>query len=460
MSNLKMLSLKKYMKEFFDYLSSLGINDPPDAFAVLHKKDFKQVFKVFENILIYISKDKKFNLSPTTPFSFSANSSLSGGDFPCQMLPCRINRVSNLVNFAGLYADTLIISDPFKRYKENYPFSNKEKFYNDFINDLTILMVYKPLIEEGIVKINNYHICSDCLCNYLHDNRGIDIKKRLEQIANKVKKIVTPKINLKLGTQKVLILKDENGLTDINVIKFKKLPRDFNKIADKVPYIFSQREIKNLKGLWGTIFDRSLDDLLYQKYSPFTAKYSYLTNRKIDTLLIQEFGAQGDFFNGNNLVDNFTESLEHPLPFLINADIKQVLEIRRRESESFNSYREAVAKVLRYKKNKLSPEDEKEILGETISPEIKKIDKIVKQHKKYGRSRLAKKAIFTLASIGIGVFGKEYLNLDIQNINSIVGVFNCGSFFEEWLKLKENPITAVDNDYYFLWKLNKKFNNC
>lgn len=48
------------------------------------------------------------------PFSFLANSSLSGAANPCFHPLCRLARAKALGRFAALYADTVLIRDPFE----------------------------------------------------------------------------------------------------------------------------------------------------------------------------------------------------------------------------------------------------------------------------------------------------------------------------------------------------------
>lgn len=51
----------------------------------------------------------------TGSFRYVANSALSGLPYPCGGMSCRSKNVSEVANFAALYADQVVLFDPFQR---------------------------------------------------------------------------------------------------------------------------------------------------------------------------------------------------------------------------------------------------------------------------------------------------------------------------------------------------------
>ena len=56
---------------------------------------------------------------PDNPFSFLSSSSLRGAANPTADLPCRLDQAQRLARFAALYADTVLIEDPFDYFESD-----------------------------------------------------------------------------------------------------------------------------------------------------------------------------------------------------------------------------------------------------------------------------------------------------------------------------------------------------
>src|SRR3989338_4001732 len=156
------------MKEFYEYLQSIGIIDPPDVTEVIQKLPIQKVIEISVKCygLTEVSTNKCLEstemsarkIIDSSIFNFSAGSSIGGGIRPCSCMDCRIENVHKLATFAALYADKVIIPNPFEHIYYNlssdFNFKNNEQwnfFVNRLIGDIVVMLNLKPLINKGLL---------------------------------------------------------------------------------------------------------------------------------------------------------------------------------------------------------------------------------------------------------------------------------------------------------------------
>jgi hypothetical protein len=97
--------------DIYTALREQGISS--DRADLLLQWSDRKLFTLFDTLLVA----QQSAIVPTdTPFNFVANDSLSGRPVPVASGGKRLQKVTQLARFAALYADTLLVRDPFEAY--------------------------------------------------------------------------------------------------------------------------------------------------------------------------------------------------------------------------------------------------------------------------------------------------------------------------------------------------------
>lgn len=439
------------MKSFFEYLEKNDLEDPSNVIKKISKLPLIEVVEILGNCY-YLVNSNRPNLITKNIFDFSANTSLSGGTYPCSCIECRIEKVHNLSVFASLYADTVLIPNFFEYfYHLNFNFENQEQelyFRNRIIGDIIVYLYFKPLIEIGIIQVNPTEIiaCKNCLSKLLKEEKKLN--EEFDLIKEKLESKLIKKINFILDTPFSIIMQSDNNYINHEVIRFAILPNELNKYVKKIPYKFSAKEIKKLD-LIELILEPTFNDLMLQKYSINAYKLSYLTDKKIDSEIIEAVNSEDK--NYNNLIVN---GLVHSLPFFNGVNIKKVLKIRNEENNVFESYRYATRNVIREVESINNKKLFKEAMEDILVPEITKIENTINNNKKYFRKKANSKIIFTTIAMSIGIVGNK-IGIDDQIIK-IFAPFAVKNICDDLISASNIPIEVRNNNYYFLWKIKNK----
>lgn len=439
------------MKSFFEYLEKNNLRNPSKVVERIFKLPLNKVIEILGNCYYLINSNRP-NLSAKNIFDFSANTSLSGGIYPCSCIECRIKKVYNLSVFASLYADTILIPNFFEHfYHSNFNFKNQEQefyFRNRIAGDIIAFLYFEPLIWSGIIQVNPTEIpmCKNCLSKLLKKEKKLN--EKFDLIKEKIEPKLIKKINFILDTPFSITMQSDNNYISNEVIEFAILPNKLSRYIKKIPHKFNAEEIKKLD-LVELILEPTFNDLILQKYSIDIYKLSYLTDKKIDSEIIEAINSKDK--NCNNSIVN---GLIHSLPFLNGVDIKKVLKIRNEENNVFESYRCATRNVIREAEGINNKRFLKEAMEDILVPEIINIENIINNNKKYFRKKASSKIIFTSVAISIGIIGNK-IGIDDQIIK-MLAPFAVKDIYDDLMSASNIPIEARNNNYYFLWKIKNK----
>jgi len=158
------------MKDLFDLLDKLKLNSFNNIVEFCTKTRLDKFVLTLTEAFVYSSAGSGFINIPSE-YNFSASMTLSGSNFPCEDPVHRIARVSELATFSALYANSTTIYNPFDFV---YYFINPElssnkritkieeiKFRHDAIVALSLSLLFKPLLERGLLKYSRT-IFSEC----------------------------------------------------------------------------------------------------------------------------------------------------------------------------------------------------------------------------------------------------------------------------------------------------------
>ncbi len=299
-------------------------------------------------------------------FTFSANSTLSGNPTTCYHSRCRLQNLDSLARFAVLYADKVYINNPFERYANLHE-------VNDFTRpilagDIAGMLHLKPLVTNGIISIqNNYiHLCQDCL------EQIEAIEEELEKQTKNIRKVLNKEFHKKI-TATLRSMDDEifismEGPEDLidheRIDLVGEIPEtllDGYTLGEK--RVLLKKEIKE-NYLFDVIINQMTTDLFQQSLRAKWYQTQYLTNKEIElkvgTINVGE---------RSQLSKAMIEGLEHLVPTIHNIKLSKILDLRVKEGEAFEVYRDKLRSALKQAK-KLNADEMKELIQDEIDPEI------------------------------------------------------------------------------------------
>jgi hypothetical protein len=170
-------------RQIFEVLDRLGVTDL--SLPVVSNWPSANLVDLIERLSEEISEARSV---PQTVFSFVANGHLSGLPAPFVDQEPRVLAAEGLARFAALYADTVLIRDPFEIYLGRSVVQSPDGMHDEFptefppdpwpddlrtqiLADLRILLLFRPLIEAGIVKFvrSKMHWCPICIHRRAND---------------------------------------------------------------------------------------------------------------------------------------------------------------------------------------------------------------------------------------------------------------------------------------------------
>ena len=436
------------MNQLFDYLNIVGLTKTAIPKKIYKLKD-SELVKILEIIDAII---KEHNMDEVdSRFSFVANNTLSGGSQPCTYIDCRIKNIDTLARNAILYADVVYITNPFEKYYhlETFDESDRHELETDF------LLVYhvKALLVCGIFKFSSsfIHLCKSCL------RKAKILTKPYELKLEKAKSFLSEKI---LSDFKFLIDYDEDDVPFLEVRPTSDIaehPIIYNfsgEVLEKFEALVKNKKTNKLTkkdviemGFSDDFSSPIINDLMIQNYYANTFNSHYLTNRKIDSLLI----ANNQNKSKISFSDKVSQSLNHKVPFLPTSSLNDLIKLRSSEGEAFQLYRSSLTKFL----SSITSKDYnlKEAFRDEIEPELIKINQTIKKTRKSILNDLVKDTLVGSTFVSIGLFTNFLPQAAGAIVTGVGGINYLDKFGNNIKKLSTIKSEVRENKYYFIWKL-------
>ena len=445
------------MDKFYDYLREMGILEAPDVADIISKLKTEEILD-FAMECYLLTETNSHPEKNEGVFNFSVSSSVSGGITPCSNPLCRINNSYDLASFAALYSERIYIPNPFehvhRRSENNFNFDNEEQFFNfvnQIIGDVMVLLTFRPLFNHNIFSINPQMVvtCRDCWNKKRKEQKDIDnkFKESSERIIKKINENVTFKID---ETGSIVISGTENYIGG-EVLRFITTPENLKKYHKKKPYVFSENEVKSLR-LYEYFMNSAMDDIMVQKFFIDDFNTSYLTNRGIDSDILQSLIDSQEQEKRKQEYSTIN-GLSHTLPFVQDSTLENLLDVRESEQESFKVYRDAIRMAIKDAKNTDTTKLVEQIKSDVIEPALNKIELQIKNNRGKFKTRLRGKLQFNSLLLAGGLFANSFFGLDKETILAFGGIHTLKEFIADKKEMKNIPNEVKNNDYYFIWKL-------
>lgn len=447
------------MKEFFEYLASIGITAAPDTFSILGRTLEQSGLDAICDIAAqcYVLSETASNYPKdtlTSVFQFSVGSSVSGGVRPCSEIACRVNNLYDLAIFSALYAERVYIPNPFEHLyghlQRGFEFDSdtaRVAFVNQIAGDIVVMFNLKPLIEGGIVRINPQFrsFCKEHWGEHVIEAKTF--QKKMGVLDPRLIKLLNEHVRFEMKKDKTILLHDPQKYTNLEVLGFIKFPENLTSYLGRAPYIFSPNEVEAL-GIWQALVIPAVNEVVFQKYSMFKQNASYLTSYGLEKDIIDGLSSHTEERRSKELFD----ALIHELPFVSNVTIESLMQLRREENEVFEIYRDKLSEIIRnIGDRKIGPREAREIIQDEINPQLHKIDQVIKSHSASLNTRAAGMIIFDVVmSISAGIFG------DWRTSSGLGGLYALKDILGTIFSARTKPLSAVNEDLFFLWSVRNK----
>lgn len=453
-------------QELFEFLgqNGYGLNrfDDVDSYhEIKDKNDLANLVKIQADIHNYLPFATKHTSSPS---QFIANSTLAGEPHPCANIECRLQNVDAMAQFAALYADTILLPNPFQDLldlSQDLASIDDRTVISTFLeiqSRIAILLRLHPLIETGYIKFvetEHYNFCPDCYAEMVGQTKS-DFREYLKEIHDYFYKRFVKDTNITLHSDENMVYANVRGPADL--IEHGSIIHVCEKVPKKLEYKINNKDI--LVEPEDPIFDSlvdgqkdpALNDILRRNYYSNQFNVNYLTQREIDAKLIQNIGDPKD----KRATWLLAQTFSHTLPTIENSKIESLLKLRENETDSFDLYRDALQLALKESQCE-DPVILKELFDDLVRPEINKIESTVQNAKRALRRDISKDIVVGAGFVSIGLFG-GFLPPNIGKIISALGGIHYSSkLFENVRDLFLEPLEARKEKFYFLWKVQKKF---
>lgn len=442
--------------EEFD--TALSLWPKGELFENLETRPADEVFELAETLALIAKYHFSPEKGPNKNFSFTANSSLSGGSYPCSYPDCREKKLKELVSFASLYADEVYIQNPFEKIMLAGPESFGDAGRVEMLTGIYNYYYLKPLIESGVIKYSRNMVD---LCTHHWESFAKPLKERLEEKERRLGDLLEAHLlercvisfDIGKGAGPFLKVAGPEGLIEHGsryLHLFGDLADHFvEKYGNKTPYKFSKKEVLDEELLF-LIINPIISDLSIQEWHTSFFGTSYLCDNSSIINIATKLNNRAYAANSSA----FSKALSHSLPLIYGKDLSTIVNLREREGEAFSVYRDKLHGLLKPTKN-WSESEVEEAFRDQLLPEINKIDKRVRDWKEKTHESLREKLIFGSGAVSVGLYA-GMLPPDIGQVIAAIGGGSAiaGALMDYNKTLKEKN-EVRDSDYYFLWQMNQ-----
>lgn len=443
------------MSEIVSYLNEVQIYD----YESLSDYIWKSEIEVIHSLVMYLRQmiDTEYKIANYTPFTYVPNNDISGTG-GCYEITCRIKRATQFAIFTALYADRVYIHLEFITsvhyetidfeefdYDEELDYAYRERVESD----LAMILTYSELIKKNIVCITptEFMMCPDCFRKKALGNKNINIEKLKSDFCKKAKVLL---VDYKDGYYELAMenideffpthtyrwfLSEEE---DIKVLSHEKLGRYIkNKdYANNMINDFVENEIAS--ALQTSIYCNEQNPKL-------------VTNKLSDTYILgfQENSSLKQIEEYNKVLPSYS------MPYIDNLDMLNIINLREQENESFNKYRCAISRAITEQQKNQTNLDMNKIYDEIVFPEFNNLNMKIHQLKN-GRFRNVFGNILILgSSLVAGKYGSAMQSGVLNTLSTIGGTLGATRVDSTIENRKQMKNSLLDNDYYFLWSLDK-----
>lgn len=435
------------MQNVYELLASFGLS-PTGYRARIESWSEDQIieFLIEACIATLDSHDKT-----GAPYSFVANGPMGGDSTRCSDPECRLDRIDNTTRFASLYADKVLILDPFEQFvgvTEVTPYLVEEICFT-----IQLLHTIKPVAEAGLIGLatGNYAFCEEHYKEFeSHQN---DIKA----VGNILRAQYLNQLSVELCRSAAVedawefIISGPEDLIEHGKF-FYIIPEPPEELVGRLDEddrcVLSKEEVSDF-GFPHLLTKSIVDDLLVQDLYA-TQGFHYLTDRDIDFEVVSAVNDPETAKNSDILLSG----LSHIVPLIPEVPLSSLAKFRLNEGEAFRVYRDKLVSVIHELQSEsvLTESRVKQALEDVIEPELNKMDHVIRENKQLLTGQLQQDIIFGSGMISVGLFTGIFPPNVGEVFAALGGYKFVNSVLDKANSLLKEPKDVRKNSFYFLWK--------
>lgn len=393
-------------------------------------------------------------------FVHFATSSLGGGRASCSTQQCRLERAYELAQFAALYSDRVYISNFFADYKHfdaTYP---PDRLRYEFDTDIKVLALLEPLIKEGkIIPFTTPDFCPGC---FVKESYGADALRRMEKEYGRLlrsylenikceARLIEKTYKIKIDGPEKLI---EHGCIFYNTYKLSPplKPSSMRRLDNGECVKITRAEINKLK-LHEGLVGRIQQDIKFELFASQIFHAAFLTERDLHIDILNAISENSALRKRNVLVEKYLTAL---VPFLNDIKITELIELRRREQDSFVLFRQSLNRAIdEYKKSgeQFTAATAKEIFSDIISPQMARLDQKIGAAKRDLVKSTRRKALGWAGALSFGIYS-GFIPAELAAAATALGLSKVVADILEMAMTKSDKQETIKNEeMYFLWRV-------
>ncbi|MEZ9627450.1 hypothetical protein [Aliivibrio fischeri] len=424
--------------------------------AIVHASD-ELIFEFIETLFLVTKYYFSTGNSQESPFSFTANSALSGLDSPCASLECRLLKIDQMLSFSSLYADEVFLRNPFEYLYNICKTSGVvPKVRVELQANIVIYKILRPYFKIGIIKYANsiHSFCPNHLNKVINPYKD-KLHKNENILYSELEKHFLKKVSVNYNeysrNEGYLTFKGPSNLIEHNKLHFhlyNNEGKDIDYMRMKgLPYKMKQSKIQE-ENILHLLLNPILDDITFHNWHSKFYNTNLLINNDLQFNILNKINVNA--LNTNVLTNQF----KYNLTVTKNTTPESIIKLRQANEEYFHIYRERTKQFFKTVKG-LNSKEQEEAFSDLVRSEIINIDRNLRSHKEKYLSKTRQNIIFGSGIVAIG----SYLGIIPTDISTLIatigGTAALSSSATELNQLLQPDNIAKDNDFYFLWKLQR-----
>ena len=384
-------------------------------------------------------------------YSFIANGPMGGDSTRCSDPECRLTRIDETARFAALYADRVLILDPFEQF-----FGTTEvtrRLINEISVSIELLHAIRPAAEAGLIGMatGNYCFCKDHYRDF--EAHQSDIETACTVLQDQYRDQLSVELRRSTAVENAweFVITGPESLVEHGQFFYiiPKLPEELKARLDSDDrYVLSKDDVFDF-GFPHRLTQPIVNDLLLQNLYA-TQGFHYLTDREIDFEVVSAVNDPETTDKSHAML----AGLSHSVPLIPDADLSALVKLRANEGEAFRVYRDKLNGVLGelQSESSLTESRVKQALQDAIEPELNKMDQVVRENKRLLVGQLRQDVVFGAGMVSVGLFS-GLLPTNVGQVFAGLGGFRfVTSLLEKANSLAKEPSDVRKNSCYFLWK--------
>lgn len=437
------------MESYFEILRSKGlvIKEGPNI-KLLREISLKDMEK-----LAYRLSKATVPLSRESPSGLThcASLNMSGDPNECYAVDCRLERINKLSRFALLHSSKVYVKnffDDFLHYSRDIDYLRYI-----FLGNICLSVQIQQLLETGIFEFSPIHdgACPGCLAKLITGRQKN--KKVTDHAIKEISRELLKDFKLTAFTSPVpsITIDSKLGYSECQKrFRFEKIPSWME------PYF------KGKKRLLPEAVARKLG------FHKRQASMAYL-NVSFELALSEKLGASSLFDNPLHLSliskisrDPVVEkknsvALKHMttvMPFADKIPVSKILELRKKEPESFLTFQRALFEGMREldKAHNLNEREAREIYGDVVQPSLNRLDQTFKNAQKTIIKDVYRNAVAAVGALSVGILSGTITGAVIP---ALAGAIFAQKTIARAMRISDESEEVRNDKFYFLWKVKR-----